>query len=1169
MTAQLCPDCRAERPAGSAACPSCGLPLAGPVATELGRVDRELADLAARLVNLDQERSRLFSRRGELISRRSELIKALRSAAQAALRPRPAAPAQPGGSVGVLREAAPMPATAVREAAARLQPAVQAGEASGHSIQTVLLLLGGLLLAVAAIAFTVFAWGRFGIPGRAIILAGLTIVMLTVPALLVRKRLAATGETIAAVGLVLVALDGYAAWRVGLFNVDNAMEPVTYAGVVAAVLTAVAALYPLAVPLRLPRPIAVLTGQFVLPLLAVELRPDWLPFGTSFALVAAADLVVVWWARRRHATPELVVASLCAALTGVIAGVSGVVELWSDAWRGDGGLVGVGPAVLLAGVGALGLVAAELADRGAARQLAAAAALLAVAMGGYGVHVGSTTGLELTGLASLVLLAAVVAVVTPARWRVGALSGATLATLAGLLVPAFWTVAALAGPLDSLDRPWSVGSLTGPARLVPSADFVPDGEVALAFALVTAAVAVLIWRAFGRAVLAYVGVVAAAMAALVVPAAVGANLGVALLTQLVVAVAFGAGALAARKARFARLLTGLGLLLGAHAACWSVINQPATLASLGALTVAWVGLAAGWARPGDRRAARTWLGGGTAAAALLALTSESGAVAHALDATRLEAALAVFGAAALAVGVAVLLRHRLPGYALAAAATVPISVAAGVAVGAGDTGRPGIALLLALAGALVLAAASAVRTPADSAAPAGTVLGAIGLFAQGIAVLALLPVLVEAVFGPLTWAGKLWDGAPARSGAGLGIDFGWSGDALDVITLLILGAGAMLIPGLSRRGRVLTLAPCWALAVLLIPLALDAPWPVGVATAGLLALAGAAAAALATDRRQAAIGATVAGLLGSTTLGWSLASRPATIVVLAVALAAAGTVALLGRTIATRLTATVVGGLAALAEAGVVGNAAGLGRLTCAYPVLAVAAALAGGAAVLRFRRPEQAFALEGLGVTGGLVAVALTSGDTWYTALTLTLSGVAVGLTALRRDRRRAAYVALGLEVAASWLWLATAGIRTPEAYTLPAALLGLAAGLLALRRKPELSSWTALAPGLLAAFLPSLALVFGAPAPLRSLLLGLAALGTLLAGAATRRQAPFALGSVVLALVALRVIWPLLPWVVSSVPTWLPLSLGGLLLIAIGATYEQRRNDVRRARHAVARMN
>jgi hypothetical protein len=70
------------------------------------------------------------------------------------------------------------------------------------------------------------------------------------------------------------------------------------------------------------------------------------------------------------------------------------------------------------------------------------------------------------------------------------------------------------------------------------------------------------------------------------------------------------------------------------------------------------------------------------------------------------------------------------------------------------------------------------------------------------------------------------------------------------------------------------------------------------------------------------------------------------------------------------------------------------------------------------------------------------------------------------------------------------------------------------------------------------------------------------------TRRLAALALGAVTVALVALREIWPLLPWVFSSVPAWVPLSLGGALLVVLGATYEQRRHDLRRARRVVARM-
>ncbi len=422
-------------------------------------------------------------------------------------------------------------------------------------------------------------------------------------------------------------------------------------------------------------------------------------------------------------------------------------------------------------------------------------------------------GLGLTGLAALALVAAGAAVVVPKGWRVGAISGATLVSLAAAVTPAFWMLATLLAPLSWFNHAWSVDSATSPARIVPTPDGVPDGEVALGLALVAAAAALLVWRAFGKAVLAYVGIVVAAMAALVVPVALGASLLVALVAEVVVALGFGAGALAVRRARVRGLLTGLGLLLGTHVAIWSVANEAATLISLGVLTVAWTGLAVAWTTVENRGR----LGDVTAAAALLALTCEAGAATWALGDTRLGAALAMFGAAALAVGAAVLLRRVLPGYALAAAFTVPVSVAAGVVVGSIDAGRADLALLLALAGAMVLAGAAATRPtnpatrPTDPAAgpvsaaagadgpskaPAlgtvSTLLAALGLLALGGGLVGVLPVLMEAVFGPLTWAGDAWSGAPARSGAGLGVNFGWSGDALDVVTLLIIGLGGAL-----------------------------------------------------------------------------------------------------------------------------------------------------------------------------------------------------------------------------------------------------------------------------------------------------------------------------------------------------------------------------------------
>jgi hypothetical protein len=58
------------------------------------------------------------------------------------------------------------------------------------------------------------------------------------------------------------------------------------------------------------------------------------------------------------------------------------------------------------------------------------------------------------------------------------------------------------------------------------------------------------------------------------------------------------------------------------------------------------------------------------------------------------------------------------------------------------------------------------------------------------------------------------------------------------------------------------------------------------------------------------------------------------------------------------------------------------------------------------------------------------------------------------------------------------------------------------------------------------------------------------------------------VLAVVAVRELGPVVADVLAAVPSWVPLSLGGVLLVAVGATYEQRRRDLARVRDAVLRM-
>ena len=147
----------------------------------------------------------------------------------------------------------------------------------------------------------------------------------------------------------------------------------------------------------------------------------------------------------------------------------------------------------------------------------------------------------------------------------------------------------------------------------------------------------------------------------------------------------------------------------------------------------------------------------------------------------------------------------------------------------------------------------------------------------------------------------------------------------------------------------------------------------------------------------------------------------------------------------------------------------------------------------------------------------------------------------------------------------LFSADIGVIEAYTLPFALLAVAGGVVGLRRRPALRSWAAYGPALAAAFLPSLALVLALPGePLRRLLLGAGAIAVVVAGGARRQQAPVIVGAAVVVLVSLHelvVLW-------DELPRWIPLALGGLVLVSVGATYERRRRDLRTLRSAVGGM-
>ncbi|MFF4659876.1 SCO7613 C-terminal domain-containing membrane protein [Streptomyces sp. NPDC001381] len=542
-------------------------------------------------------------------------------------------------------------------------------------------------------------------------------------------------------------------------------------------------------------------------------------------------------------------------------------------------------------------------------------------------------------------------------------------------------------------------------------------------------------------------------------------------------------------------------------------------------------------------------------------------------------AFATGGLGALAAGL-LSLDAAGPGAALRAAAL--FSLAAAVALGAARFApRPGLATGTAVAGGLCLVAGAGgvlrVSLPADWTVPAFLACGIALLAAargpepvrrglvsasgavQAGAVLWTVPAVGVTLLGPAVWAGRPWSGVPADARTAATLDAFWPPHAVTAPLVLATVAAVLAVRFGEWRPHALPLA--WA-AVLVLPAALELPY-----TAGLLVHGLAVPALLGFTARTATAlprTATALALATSVSLAFlSLAAEPATLVVLPALTAVFAVAARRGRP-APVCAAASVGYATALACA--VGASAGWRPEHIALLVLVVPAAAA--LAAPRVTDPATTLAVEAAGAAAGLLAVGLAVLDLPLLALVLSLCGVIAAGTALRPERRPVGYAAAALFVLASWVRLAGWEVTVPEAYTLPVTVPALLVGVLRRRRDPRASSWTAYGPGLAATLLPSLAAAWGDPEWTRPLLLGAAALVLTLLGARHRLQAPLVLGGSVLVLDALHELAPYLVQVADVLPRWLPPALAGLLLLALGATYEQRLRDVRKVREVLGRM-
>lgn len=1216
-------------------CPGCGRPP-DPDAAEVVRLNATITRLRTEVENarhaLELARAQLEAvelRRNAIATRVRTRLYGERAAA-AAKRPRlrpPVAPpvgappvATPVGAPPPVAPPVGGPPLVAPSAGEPPVASVSAPETSQRTIQIVLFVLGGLLLGSAAIVFTAVAWARFGVAGRAAILATITGLVLATPPLAAWRRLVGAAETFAALGLLLVALDGYAVWYVNLAGLANHVSPTAFAAGVLAVTAAVSLGYanlPLGgapgIRVAAPRFCAMVAAQPVPPLLAVWLGADLSGWALVLAGLAAGDAAAAWSARRRGPTRagRRAVAWVATCCSLLAAAVTAAVPLVTA-----NGFTDVATAAAVVALVVVVMVGVAFASESRpSLDLAAAMAVVVLAAAGVRVVDAAVPGNLPVVAGGVALLAAVITAALPRRVGHGPRSGAyvvvgvvglpaALVTLVGGAIvagtglpvwrdmagaaprPFTWhlpvVVVLVGGALGTLlGRPaWRALGIAVAVSLtlaIPSGISHPwwlpsaiDGTVAAAFAIF----AVMARRRWQAAIL---GTLAVALAghAFVVGLAVPAGTRAVTLGLLIVAIAIaGFGGTARSASRGAA--SAIPAAVGAGAVVAGVLMTPVLAASVARLAA------------GERRILVQWLGNPTwsQAAAVVGLAMATAALA--IGFTR-RTRLAWLTASArswylLAGSVAVAVAGL--GIAVAAALAGPFTLIAAVVV-----------LCDVIVGLVVLNQANVrERNIAIVAGVAPATLVAAG------AVISVLSAAITVFVAPYGWLGAVWTGGPA--GVGIAPGEPWrevshnTALAIGVLTLAVLAAA--VFRRVERAGLVrdkideeidedvdegfwdVATAARWGAAPLALTamagcVAFGAPWP----TLAAVSLAIGVACWIASARTRSESTLTGWDALAAATAGpglaGSLATSTTTIVALGVTIVVGVGVGVAGRRSAARtsgwVTAATALGLVAVSAAMASGVSlwwSGYWLLLAAFVTLAASALLTSARSRWVASYRVHGWSVEVTAHAMAAVALTLTVGSARHAAGVCTAWGLALGLRALyprppATGARVRVIAATGCELLGYWLLLVSSDVSVVEAYTLPAAAIALAGGWVAIGAQPALHSWMAYGPGLLAGVLPSLApLMVSEGAPARRLGLGAASVALVLVGSMARRQAPVIVGGGVLVAVAFHetvVYW-------DTLPRWVPLAVGGLVLVTMAVTYERRRRDLARLRESVGGM-
>ncbi|BBH66207.1 hypothetical protein ACTI_28920 [Actinoplanes sp. OR16] len=163
-------------------------------------------------------------------------------------------------------------------------------EASTQSVQNILLVLGALLLGVAAVVFAgVAVENPFA---RTLILALATGIALTAAPGIAKRGLTSTGETVAAVGLILFPMTLFALHGSALAGGPD-VPVALYLGITFAITAIAGFAYAGVTRLAAPRYATVIAAQPVAPLLAYPLIQSPAGWGLALTVVAVLDLLLL------------------------------------------------------------------------------------------------------------------------------------------------------------------------------------------------------------------------------------------------------------------------------------------------------------------------------------------------------------------------------------------------------------------------------------------------------------------------------------------------------------------------------------------------------------------------------------------------------------------------------------------------------------------------------------------------------------------------------------------------------------------------------------------------------------------------------------------------------------------------------------------------------------